>query len=135
MVITHEATKKAPETRTERRASEAVRTPREVYAGRKMQSTVLVPNSHASTQCGASVACTSHSGMTTFSRTWFVHIVPLKKLASIHPTLRSGPGPLGLTRDFPRPDDARAMSCGACGSRRMKTAFIRPMASVNRGIH
>src|SRR5215470_9474898 len=101
MVITHEATKKAPETRTERRASEAVRTPREVYAGRKMHSTVLVPNSHASTQCGASVACTSHSGMTTFRRTWFVYIVPLKKLPSSHPTLRRGPRSDGLTRGVP----------------------------------
>ena len=117
IVIRQESTKKAPEMRAERRASERVPTPREVYCGRKMHITVLVPNSHASSQWGASVASTSQSGITTLSSTWLVHMVPLKRLHSIQPTLCSGPRPRGLRRGVV-PSGARVRRAGRAGAAR-----------------
>ena len=87
--------------------------PRAAASGRKMHITVLVPKRNASTTQGASVFSTSHSGMTRLRITWLVHSVPLKKLASIHPTFFIGPGPGILTLR----SSAVFRSCGASGSR------------------
>ena len=126
IVIRQASTKKAPEMRAERSASERVPTPREVYCGRKMHITVLVPNSHASSQWGASVACTSQSGITTLSSTWLVHIVPLNRLQSIQPTLCRGPRPRGVALRRRRLATV-AYVVGGAREPPMKTALARPM--------
>ena len=96
-----------------------------------MQSTVLVPNSQASSTWGASVASTSHSGITTLSSTWLVHRMPVKKVARIQPVLRTGPGPVGFTRASPL---ATLRSWGAAGSRVIQNALRHQQPAANSGV-
>ena len=71
-------TMKPVEIRAARSAPFTVSEPREAGTWRSTASTVLVPKSQASSTRGASVSWTSHSGITTLSRTWLVLRTPSK---------------------------------------------------------
>ena len=62
-------------------------TPRAAATWRKTAITVFVPNSQASSTRGASVSCTSQSGMTTLSSTPWVPSTPLQTLIRKKPRL------------------------------------------------
>ena len=74
--IPQESTKKNAPRRWARSESATLTTPRAAATWSATAMTVLVPNSQASRTCGASVSSTSHSGMTTLSRTWWVASTP-----------------------------------------------------------
>ena len=85
--IAQESTKQAAPRYCARRLRRTSVTPRAASTCRKTAITVLVPNSHASSTCGASVSCTSHNGITTLSSTPWVPSTPLHTLIRKKPRL------------------------------------------------
>ena len=73
-----DSTKAQPDRRTARSDPLTESAPRDARTCSSTASTVLVPNSHASRVCGASVRSTSQSGTTTLSNTWLEESTPLQ---------------------------------------------------------
>src|SRR5690349_18577031 len=88
----HDSTNDQPESRTARSAPLTVSEPREARTWSSTAITVLVPNSHARSVCGASVRSTSQSGTTTLSSTWLELSTPLHADRTTKPTLRQAGG-------------------------------------------
>jgi hypothetical protein len=96
---------------------------------------VLVPNSQASTQCGASVRSTSQSGMTTVSRIQWVPEIPLITDAATKPRLRIA---FGLVRTatavvVPPPGSGGTGSGRGSGRRAIRTEFTASTTAVKTG--
>ena len=99
-------------------------------------STVLVPNSQASSTRGASVSWTSHSGITTLSSTWLVLEDRRRRTTS-----RGSPGcaarsRAGSTRPAPRRRSASAaLSVRVSGSRVISSALSSQDHRGETGTH
>ena len=101
--------------------------PRLARTCRSTASTVLVPNSQASSTRGASVCSTSHSGMTTFSSTWLVPSTPLHADMARKPGLRKADG-------LNRPSLAvGAATLSSDGSRLTSRALTAKIPAVSTG--
>src|SRR4051794_24764725 len=124
----HDSTKNAALIRAARSDVRTEFTPRAAGTWSSTAITVLVPKSHASSTRGASVSCTSHSGITMLRSTWLVLSTPSKTFSSRKPRFRRALPPSAFSAG-----SSSTLSWVASGSRVMKSAFTNRIADVSHG--
>ena len=144
--IAQEATMKAVARRTPRNAPVRLFMPRAAGTWKSTQRTVLVANSQARVQCGASVRSTSQSGITTVSRIQWVPLMPLRTAVATKPLFFRAFGPVwvamgtasgGSTVSSAISRAGSAASPASCargsGRREMRAAFRPSRRAVTTG--